>query len=225
MRYDVRGIRNSNSGMKISKDILLTVLLVFSKISFGQNILDGDKKFYYRWGVDKPNLKQDSLNIAKYAPEKIFVYEVYAKDSGKWDEEILVATWTVLYDKTKIISSVLKGDRPTHNYPFQSINKTTDKLSHSKNKITETIGGHGLKFKFTHFLNDSGQIIKTANKCIQCKYESRYVNIGRIEYKYINGLLSEAIYYGSDFGTTTKDWPYSKFVFQYLGPTVTREQH
>ena len=202
--------------MRINKNINLILFLVCIKLSFGQI----NNTYIYRWGVDKPNLKQDTFALVKNNITTISVYEVHAIDSGKWGKQTLIASWNLKNNKAQITSSTIKKERPEFNYPFESLNKATDRWFSSKNYIIECIGKDELKLKLTHFLNDSNQITQTVCKCINCKYESRYNGIGKIEYKYSNGLLYEAIYYGDD-KRIIKDFPYSKFVFYYSSDTIS----
>ena len=192
--------------------VIIILLSIFSFNLIGQT---DTANICYRWGVDKPNLKLDSITFTKFHVETIRIFEASANDSAGWNKEMLIATWNIKYNNGYILESKIKKERPNFQYPFEILNKKTDRLLFSKDKIVETFGEKGLKFKFSHFLNESGQIIKTVNKCIECRFESRYNGIGWVEYKYSNGLLTEAIYYG-DGSQYIKGYPYFKYIFIYI---------
>jgi len=185
----------------------------------GKSTLKSDRnKVVYRWYVDKPVLKTDSAALNKHGFSKMNVYrydkQYGAYDSSKWETE-LIATWHFSYEKGKLKSARMENKLENTTAPFESIYTADIRLGRSKNKLTELAGGPGKKFKLSHVLNEKGQISATEKQVIGAQEESRYELFSRIEYRYRDGLLSEAVYYG-DGELMLREEDYLKFVFKYI---------
>ena len=157
-----------------------------------------------RWFIDIPTFKQDSATILKDGYTKINIYELYLNDSSTYDKR-LCRTWAIKNSGGQILST----PSPTTENIFNTITKQVYK----NDKLIETVGSKCEKYMLTHTFNQSRQIIKTENKCIDCKCESRYA-FDWVVYKYTNGLLTEALYFTKE-NLKTINLPSTKYVFEY----------
>lgn len=158
-----------------------------------------------RWFSIKPTLKSDSDAIYKSGHKKIDVYELYINDSIGFDKKLML-TWSLQYRDKKITSTV----QAKYNIWKIDLNNQTFK-SH---KIIEKVGAPCESYALTHFLDQSGQVVKTENKCVDCKCESSYHNFDWAEYIYNDGLLREITFYSKNH-YSTKNLAYAKLVFDY----------
>jgi hypothetical protein len=125
-------------------------------------------------------------------------------DSSNYDNR-LIRTWAIKISGGQILST----PSPTTENIFNSITKQVYK----NGKLVETVGSKCEKYMLTHTFNPLGQIIKTENKCVDCKCESRY-SFDWVEYKYSNGLLTEALYFKKE-NVKIINLPSTKYIFEY----------
>lgn len=191
--------------LQILKGVSFIILFMSGHLNVRAQEVDfsREKKCLSIWN-DKPMIKADTSALISHDITRISVYSYSINDSGYTKE--LLGYWNLSVKDGKISSA--KAEGKNH---FRCL--TVSKIINKKNRTIEYAGDREQNHRFTHYLDDKGQIIKTENKNIKDPFENRY-DFDKIEYKYDKGLLVEAIYYNDD-RYINKNTAYYKLGFEY----------